>query len=162
MIDLGHRNIACITGPLNISLCRERLKGFNDILKKHNVKLDNKLVFEGDFKFNSGKNAINHFLNSGLNITALWAQNDLMAIGAMNVLIRKKIGIPQDISVIGMDNIDAAKMLVPSLTTIAQPYREMCEKAVESVISQKEGKITNKNIVLQPELIVRETTKKLD
>jgi len=162
LVDLGHRDIACITGPLNISICRERLKGFNEVLKKHNAKLDHKLVFEGDFRFDSGKDAMIHFLNSGLNITALWAQNDLMAIGAMNILIRKNIDIPEDISIIGMDNIDDTKMLVPSLTTIAQPYGEMCEKAVETIISQKQGKIFNKNIVLQPELIVRETTRELE
>ena len=86
LISLNHKKIACITGPLNIALCRERLKGFKTILSENGVLLPPDFIYEGDFKFESGIYAIKKFLNDDIKVTAIWAQNDMMAIGALKEL----------------------------------------------------------------------------
>ena len=162
LVKIGHKNIACITGPLNISLCRERLKGFKDVLSKNGISLKREFIFEGDFKYDSGIEAMKYFLENNYKITAIWAQNDLMAIGALNTLKHYGIKIPEEMSLIGMDNINLTEMVVPSITTIMQPYKEMCEKAVELIIKQeKKVEIFNKKVIVKPSIIIRETTVKI-
>lgn len=159
LVSLGHTNIGCITGPLDISLSRERLNGFKSALYRRGVDLPDSHVFEGDFKYESGVESMKKLLETGTRVTAIWAQSDLMAIGALNVLRKKDIPVPGEISIMGMDNISFSEIKVPALTTIAQPYREMCSAAVEMILMQKEGrKLDQTKQVLSPQLIVREST----
>jgi LacI family transcriptional regulator len=158
-LELGHRNIACVTGPLNIGLCRERLNGFKDTLKKEGIELKKEMIYEGDFKFSSGIEAARYFLNIGGKITAIWAQNDLMALGTQRELLKNNIRIPEDLSIMGMDNVGIVEMVKPALSTISQPFREMCERAVDLIICQRNKKeIKDRLIVLEPVLVVREST----
>lgn len=161
-LKIGHRNIGCVTGPLNISLSRERLRGFKDTLIKYGINIEDGDIYEGNFKFDSGVMAADFFTSrENKSYTAIWAQNDLMAIGVINALMRKGIRIPDDISVMGMDDISFATMMVPSLTTIAQPFEEMCEIAVDMIFKQKDNISIKKKVLLEPQLVIRETTKEL-
>ncbi len=159
LLSLGHRRFACITGPMDISINRERFAGFRNTIQTKGGQLDDRCVFEGNFKFEAGGRGIDHLMDSGADFTALWAQNDYMAIGAMNRLIARGVSIPADISLIGLDNIEHSWMIKPALTTIAQPFQKMCESAVDLIIrmSRKE-KMEKIRIVLGPELVIRETT----
>ena len=160
LISLNHKKIACITGPLNIALCRERLKGFKTILSENGVLLPPDFIYEGDFKFESGIYAIKKFLNDDIKVTAIWAQNDMMAIGALKELNQNHIRVPEDISLIGMDNISSSEMVTPSLTTIIQPFQEMCQRAVQIILNHIHKKeITLNRIGLEPSLIIRESTR---
>jgi DNA-binding LacI/PurR family transcriptional regulator len=159
LVELGHRKFAVITGPQDIALSRERLKGFTDVLEGHGLFLVGRNICEGNFKFDSGLEAGKYLLENKIDFTALWAQNDLMALGAMNVFERNKLRLPEDISVVGMDNLSSAEMIVPTLTTVVQPFQEMCHKAVEIIMTLKRGeKPKEKRIVLQPGIIIREST----
>jgi DNA-binding LacI/PurR family transcriptional regulator len=159
LTGLGHRKFAVITGPQNIKLCRERLKGFVDVLERNGLSLMNRNVFEGDFKFASGVQAGNYFCANAIDFTALWAENDQMAIGAMNRLIRDGKSVPRDISVMGMDDISSAEMVIPALTSITQPFIEICRKAVDLIVAMQDGKTVSENrIELQPGIIIREST----
>jgi DNA-binding LacI/PurR family transcriptional regulator len=159
LVSLGHRDFAVITGPQDIALSRERLKGFTDVLERNGLFLVGRNICEGDFKFDSGIDAGQYLLENKIDFTALWAQNDLMAVGAMNVLKRNKVRLPEDVSVVGMDNISIAEMMVPALTTIVQPFQQMCHKAVELIMTMRGGEKPSENrIVLQPDIIVREST----
>ncbi|KPJ86899.1 MAG: hypothetical protein AMS17_10540 [Spirochaetes bacterium DG_61] len=159
LCELGHNKIACITGPLNIALCRERLRGFKDVLKENNIEFNDDCVYEGNFKYISGIEAVRHFRANNFEFTAIWAQNDMMALGVLRELLLKGIRVPQDISVMGMDDIGFGQMMVPSLTSIHYPFREMCEKAIDLLITQKEQEeVENKMIVLEPNLVVRDST----
>lgn len=159
LLSLGHKKFACITGPLDISISRERLAGFRDTIRSGGGQLDEKNIFEGTFKFESGGEGVNGLMGSSSGFTALWAHNDYMAIGAMNRLIALGKSVPADVSVMGLDNIEHSWMIKPTLTTIAQPFQTMCEKAVELIIRMsRKSRIENVRIVLDPELIVRETS----
>lgn len=159
LVSLGHKRIACITGPLNISLCRKRLKGFQEVLHHNGVELNKEYVFEGDLNFHSGVDAIRAWNNRLSDLTAIWAQNDLMAIGALQQLHKIGVNVPEDISVMGMDDIGLASMSTPALTTISQPLEKMCQAAVEMLLLQKD-KVANIPLerVLQPSLVIREST----
>lgn len=162
LLRLGHRRVGCVTGPLNITLCRERLRGFRDTLKGEGIDLEEGRIFEGDFKFESGLVAVDVFLEREVRLTAIWAQNDLMAVGVLKQLKRKGFRVPEQMSVMGMDNIQLCEMIVPSLTTISQPFQAMCEKAVEMIFQQKTEQLQEKRVVLDPTLVVRESTTRLE
>lgn len=159
LVELGHRKIACVTGPLKIGLCRERLKGFQDVLHEHGIYLEKDWVFEGQFVFRSGIEAVEELCQRGCDFSAIWALNDVMTFGVLKELLRRGIRIPEDVSVMGMDDMDFGEMLTPTLTSIHYPFDEMAKKAVELIIKQSQGEeIENDMIVLTPSLVIREST----
>ena len=158
-VSLGHRHIACISGPFNIALCRERIKGFRHVLQKNHLTLDNELIFEGDFKLETGMRGTASILRNHKEVTAIWAQNDLMAAGVIKEISREGLRVPRDVSVLGMDDVSLASILTPELTTIKQPFQAMCEKAVEMIVLQKDSAVlAERKVVFEPTLVVRETT----
>ena len=116
--ELGHRKCFCITGPWDHYVSQQRLKGFRDTLASYSIELDERHVFKGDFELGSGQAAARYIVENKLAVTAVWAQNDLMAIGAMGELQRNGIRIPDGISIIGMDNVAQSASCNPRLTTI--------------------------------------------
>jgi DNA-binding LacI/PurR family transcriptional regulator len=157
--SLGHRAVACLTGQQKISLCRERLAGFRDALSRHGVDLPVDAVFEGDFKFESGIAGAQAVLDRHPEITAIWAQNDLMAVGALKYLQSIGRSVPREMSLVGMDDNPLARMITPALTTITQPFEQICEKAVELLLSAKNGNgSVPSKIVTDPDLIIRDST----
>lgn len=162
LISLNHGQLCCISGPLDIALSRERLSGFKSVLKRRGVILKDECIVEGDFGYDSGMRTMEEILSRKVNCTAIWAQSDLMAIGAMNVLHRAHKSVPGDISIMGMDNINLAEMKFPTLTTISQPFREMCSTAFAMLFNQKKKiALETTRVVLQPELVIRESTASL-
>jgi len=160
LVMLGHRKIACVAGHSNILLSRERLSGFSDTLRQHGIQLGHDRVYEGNFRYETGKEAVQKFFTDGVEITAIWAQSDLIAFGAMAELERMGIAVPESISVMGLDDIEFARIAVPALTTVKQPFEDMCRKAVELIMLQtRKEKLPSKRFVLAPELIVRNTTR---
>lgn len=159
LLSLGHRRFACITGPMDISINRDRIRGFRKTIVQSGGTLEDKCVFEGNFKFESGGRGVDYLVDTRADFTAIWVQNDYMAIGAINRFVARGISVPGDVSVIGLDNIEHSWMIQPALTTIAQPFQEMCANAVDIIIkmSRKE-QISATRIVLDPELVVRGTT----
>ena len=92
-------------------------------------------------------------------ITGVWAQNDIMAAGLIKELHKRRMSASDDMSVIGRDDVSLASMMTPALTTIKQPFKEMSQKAVDMVIRQKEDNmVSDKKIVLEASLVIRETT----
>jgi DNA-binding LacI/PurR family transcriptional regulator len=156
---LGHTRIGCITGSMKISLCRERLSGFANALEAKGIALDERWVVEGDFGFESGVSAGRSLFEREQGLTAIWAQNDLMAVGAIKYLMSRGISVPRDVSIVGMDDISLARMITPSLTTVVQPFAEICQKAVELLLRQTDEK--PQRVVLQPTIAIRESTRTL-
>ena len=159
LLSLGHRRFACITGPMDISINRDRIRGFRETIVQNGGTLEDKCIFEGNFKFESGGRGVDYLVDTRADFTAIWVQNDYMAIGAINRFVARGISVPGDVSVIGLDNIEHSWMIQPAMTTIAQPFQEMCANAVDIIIkmSRKE-QISATRIVLDPELVVRGTT----
>ena len=159
LVGLGHRSIGVVTGPQDITLSRERHRGFVATLWKHGLSFPESHVFEGDFKYESGHAAARAFIDRRLPITAVWCHNDLMAVGAMNAFVRHGIRIPEDLSLVGMDDIRLSEMTVPTLTTVTQPFDEMCRRAVHLIVDLRSKRpLDERRIVLAPGIITRESS----
>ena len=159
LVECGCRKIATITGSFKIGLSRERFQGFRDTLEKHGLQLDRNLIYEGEFNFENGVAGVTHFLEAGNSFDGLWGQNDMIAAGAIGTLVRHGIKVPEDVSVMGMDDVQFAHMYCPSISTIAQPYKEMCEKAVECIDKlTKDEEVEQFQVLYPPKLVVREST----
>jgi len=158
LLELGHRRIASIVGPQNIKIFVKRLEGYKVALSKYGVDFDPRMVVEGDLSVESGAAAIQKLMAEGLRFTAVFASNDLMAIGAMKELQRIGIKIPRDISIVGFDDIPLAALVTPSLTTVSQPAYEMGMEAVNLIKKNIEsGKAIESKIILPTKLVVRES-----
>lgn len=160
LINLGHRRIGFISGPLNVILSRDRLKGFRQAMAQHNIPIESFLVQEGDFSFESGYNMMMKFLAFDQPPTAVFAANDEMAIGAIKAIKSKGLNVPDDISVVGFDDIKFASIYEPALTTISQPMFEIGKKAMELLIKLiNKDQLEKNQYILEDQLVIRETCK---
>jgi LacI family repressor for deo operon, udp, cdd, tsx, nupC, and nupG len=158
LIDLGHERIGCIIGPLNSVLNRDRLKGFYQAMSSNNLNVDPVLVQEGDFTFESGFNLMMKFFAIGQLPSAIFAANDEMAMGVIKAIKSKGLKVPEDISVLGFDNLKFSSLFEPGLTTIAQPAFEIGEKVAElllRLINKEEFK--HEHMFFADQLIVRQS-----
>jgi len=160
---LGHRDIVCITGPLKkIGLCRERLRGFKEALNEQGIELRDNCIFEGNLFFESGIRVTQKLLKSDCTFTALWAQNDMMGFGVLKELHRAGMCVPEYVSVMGMDDLEFGNMVIPSLTSIRNPFDQMVDRAMDILIHQiNTGKHTPKTVVIEPTLSIKESTRRL-
>ncbi len=162
LIDLGHTNIAYIAGPQFKADASNRLQGHKRALKEHNIAFDENLFYIGDFRETGGSAGLKHFLNEKFNFTALVCANDEMASGAMKYAREHNINLPEQLSIIGFDNVIFANYLYPTLTTIDNPVHEMGKMAAQLVLrdvyQQKKLEIER---VFEPTVIVRDSVSKL-
>lgn len=158
LLSLGHRNIACITGNMDIPSVKERLKGFEQTLNAQGVELRKEDVYEGDFTLETGLLYGKKILKNS-SITAIFAMNDIMAFGAIKAAANMGIRTPQDISIIGFDDIPFSTMILPALTTIHQPIIKIGEAAFEIMNRRLQGtRLRKKQVVMESSLIVRDST----
>lgn len=159
LIDLGHTRIGCVTGPHNLTPSAERITGYRDTLESNGLPYDEALIMPGDFRPNSGYQAATTLLQSDDPPTGIFACNDLMALGVMRAATTLGLRVPDDLSIVGFDNIELASYSIPPLTTVSQPTNEMGRTGVQMLIHRIE---TNEDppgsAVLQPELVIRGTT----
>lgn len=125
LIAQGHRRIAHIAGPPDHRDARARLAGYHDTLAKHRIEADPRLVAAGDFSESGGLLAVNQLLGADLRFSALFAANDLTAYGARLALYRRNIRVPEDISLVGFDDLHSSMYTTPPLTTVRQPLYEV-------------------------------------
>jgi len=164
LLELGHRNIACITGPYDLSPSMQRMEGFKRCLSEFGIQFQPQLIQTGDFSIQSGKVATLRLLSAGPKPTAIFALNDMMAIGAMSAVNQAGLSIPGDMSLIGFDNIELAGMVTPSLTTVAQPIPEIARQATSLLIERLAGTRngSNQKVILSAELLLRDSTARLE
>jgi LacI family repressor for deo operon, udp, cdd, tsx, nupC, and nupG len=159
LLELGHRRIGLIKGPKSSPLTRDRVAGYEEALRQAQIPLDDALVSHGDFTLNAGYLGASAMLKLDPRPTALFCENDEMAIGALRRIKEEGLRVPQDISLAGFDDIPMAAYCDPALTTISQPAEAFGEKAVEMLIALMDGKaVTDRHLVLPFELTVREST----
>ncbi|MBN1384607.1 MAG: LacI family DNA-binding transcriptional regulator [Elusimicrobia bacterium] len=158
LIKLGHKRIGFIGGPENRTDAEERKKGYIRAISDHNLPIYGHLMVKGDFNEKTGAKEVKSLINSNIRPTAIFAANDLIAIGAMKTIKEHKLKIPRDISIIGFDDIDMATQAVPSLTTVHQPIGKLGEIAAEFIINSDDNKI-NQNLqkILKVRLVKRES-----
>jgi len=159
LISLGHRRIAHIAGHPSLVDALERIKGYRIALEGAGLPFDPELVAPGLFTQESGYQAAHLLLQQHPDITAIFAGNDNMAIGAIETLRESGLRVPDEVAIIGFDDISAASVVVPSLTTMRQPMAEIGERATDILIEQIESEsLTPSQIILPVELVVRQST----
>lgn len=160
LLDLSHTRIGCIIGSRSIKNSNERLEGYFKAHKELGVPVDKSLIKAGNYVMEGGYQAAKELLKNK-DVTALFAFNDLMAFGVYQATEELGLKIPDDISVVGFDNLKYNLLLHPKLTTIEQPIYEIGEVATKLLLEQiEEGKNDQiKSVFLDTKLIVRESTK---
>jgi LacI family transcriptional regulator len=159
LIKLGHKNIAHLAGVKNSTVVMDRIKGYAEALKDYGLEFNENNITYGDLKKESGYQYTELLLNQKKEATAVFCSNDLMALGLIEAMLKKGVSIPNQLSVVGYDDIDMATMAKVELTTVRQPQYEMGQAAAEILLERIQGKSTsNKRIIFTPELIVREST----
>ena len=162
LIDLGHERIACITGPSYLTPSAKRVHGYLKTLQDAGLPIDEALIVQGDFRPQSGYSGMNTLLKLPDPPTAVFACNDMMAIGAMHAIHEAELHIPDDISIIGFDDIMFTAYTMPPLTTVAQPSYEMGLIAAEILINRlADAKSQSRQEILPPTLVIRESCRAL-
>lgn len=157
LIELGHRKIAEISGPLNWYDAIMRHQSWESTMSRH--KLPYHMTVEGHWTAESGYHGVQSLLNDGADFTALVVGNDQMALGAIAALNERGLKVPDDVSVVGFDDIPESAYYLPALTTIHQDFTALGEQSIEFLISLiRNPEMPIHQRVLYPELIVRSST----
>jgi LacI family transcriptional regulator len=159
LFNRGHRRFGHISGPLRLRLARERREGFLSTLKELGIAPDQCIVSEGNWECSSGYHAMQQLLADAMRPTAVFSANDRMAIGAISAAEESGLRVPQDISIVGLDDIEVAAYQQPPLTTIRQPFAELATLAIELLLKHVMGEAaSNTQIMVSPKLVERQST----
>lgn len=172
LISMGHKNIAFLSSPLVLKSRRDNLEGYKQALAAHNIdmKQENILISEKEFdiengmyEFENGKELASLFISLKERPTAIFTINDITAFGIVQQLASKGISVPDDVSVIGFDNIEISKMVNPPLTTVNQPSYETGRIAGKMLIETLGEKVMDNNITvsLEPSVVIRKSVRQI-
>ena len=158
LLGLGHRKIAHLTGPRQHGNLSDRTRGFVRALQSVKNPVQ-PIVLHGKFNFDGGTELTRKLLDGHPDVTAIFAANDVMALGVVQAVLQRGLRIPEDLSLIGFDNIEFSGVVHPPLTTVHQPKYEMGAAAVEILLrlARDKGKQTPEHRRLGVELIERES-----
>jgi LacI family transcriptional regulator len=162
--QLGHQDIAFISGPQRYKSSTERMEGFQLGLSAYGIKLRPDWIVEGNNSFETGIECAQQLLSGAVKPTAIFANNDQMAAGVLKAAHELGIKVPEQLSVAGFDDNLLASRIIPALTTIRRPVRQMAQLAATKIIMDIEdnrhaaGHVAAK---VAPTLVVRESTKRL-
>lgn len=159
LVTLGHRDIAFIAGPPASPICIDREHGYRLALDAAQLPFNPALTAAGDFSIEAGERAIELLLAQGQSFTAVFCSNDEMAIGAMRALASRGLRVPQDVSVVGFDDIRFSRYMTPALTTVAQPKNALGREAMSMLIELlNDPEVPPRKRVLSADLVVRGST----
>jgi LacI family transcriptional regulator len=159
LLELGHQRIACIAGPSSITPSAERIIGYRKALEEAGISYNENLIIRGDYHAQSGMEITHSILKMDPRPTAIFCLNDLMALGALRAAAEAGCSVPQDLAVVGYDDLELAHFTNPPLTTIAQPKKEVGAQAISLLVDRISRKSRPPSrLVLPPELIVRRST----
>jgi LacI family transcriptional regulator len=160
LLDLGHRAIGFIGGPLKQSPSAERLRGFLSGLREQKIKIPPSWIVEADFSVQGGYR-VAHRLMGARRPTAIFAGNDMTAIGVLSFASEKKIRVPEELSVLGFDGIELGRYFKPALTTIDQSIQRLGEIAaatlIRSMLEDRTGRLPQTHSI-EPKLLIRGST----
>lgn len=156
--SLGHTRIACISGPEELPLCKYRIEGYIQAMRRMGMPVREEYLVRGDFTHESGAECAAQLLALPEPPTAVFCHNDIMAIGAIWAARKQGLTLPQDLSVVGFDDLPAAQYCSPTLTTIAQPRYEIGRQSFLLLLEQLQGHTVAKGSrLLDSDLIIRES-----
>jgi LacI family transcriptional regulator len=159
LLDMGHRKIAYISGPLAWRDARDRLAGHKRALQEHGQRFDERLLVEGDYREITGSNAMTQLLQQGIPFSAVACANDDMAAGAVEMIRGRGMSIPDDLSIVGFDNAPVSRYLYPKLSTVNFPTSDIGRMAahwvLQNVYDQNGTEIKH---LFKPSLVERGST----
>ena len=162
LINLGHREIAYFSGPTHKGHSKERLIGYEKALMENGIQINSEFIIEAGSYLLNGYKSAKQFLSKTKKLpTAIFCYNDLVAVGLMNALDEVGIKIPQDISIMGFDNIDFSEYIKHPLTTVNMPAYDIGKTASELLIEQISSPSSNKRKILESRLIERSSCKSI-
>ncbi|MCR9629141.1 substrate-binding domain-containing protein [Vibrio antiquarius] len=160
LIDCGHTEIGCITGPLIKHQAQMRYEGYKRAMNEAGLEFNANWIIESDFECEGGYQAFMKMAQRGTLPSSIFVSNDMMAMGVINAANELNIKVPEQISIIGYDDIHIAKFMSPSLTTIHQPKYRLGQAAVETLVRKLDDKSTEAQVVqLEPALVERKSVK---
>ncbi|HCG7106708.1 TPA: substrate-binding domain-containing protein [Vibrio parahaemolyticus] len=163
LIDCGHTEIGCITGPLIKHQAQMRYEGYKRAMNEAGLEFNANWIIESDFECEGGYQAFKKMAERGKLPSSIFVSNDMMAMGVINAANELGIKVPDDLSIIGYDDIHIAKFMSPSLTTIHQPKYRLGQAAVETLVRRLDDKSNEAQVVqLEPTLVVRNSVKLLN
>lgn len=163
LIDLGHKRIFHLAGIELSSASQGRLRGFLRAMSEAGLSVPKEAIVHGDLRLESGEAIGNRLIQEGLKYTAVFAANDLMAIGLMAAFLENNLKIPEDISIIGFDDMDLSRLRPIQLSTVSQPQYEMGKTAVRFLCDRIEEPETEyRNMVFNTRLVLRKTCSPLN
>lgn len=152
LVDHGHKNILYVGGPANVCTVKERLKGFKLVLQEHNIPINKKLIIHTDNTWKGSYETVSEVLKSGHEFTAVFCDNDNVALSVMRAIQDFGLSVPEDISVVGMGGLPNSQYSSPQLTTIKIPLYEIGAKAVETVLTTKDYSNTVEKLLFSTEI----------
>ncbi|PQJ66714.1 HTH-type transcriptional repressor PurR [Photobacterium angustum] len=162
-IENGHKKIGCLSGQVDKSTCQERLKGFRKAMAEADLTVNDDWLLDGDFECESAVEAAQKFIAMEDRPTAIFCFNDIMAMALISTFEQAGLRVPDDISIIGYDNIDLAPYFAPPLTTIHQPKRRLGKKAIEILLERvKDKNHERQTFEMTPKLVERKSVKDLN
>lgn len=158
LVALGHKRIGMIKGRMNTYSGKQRFKAFQDVLKHHGISIKDEFLLDGQFLKNAAYEAVEKLISTNNLPTAIFSSNDDMALAAMEAFKKHGLRVPEDISVVGFDDVPMVSQITPALTTVRIPVYEMAKKAVEAVIEMREKKSGSCKVYhFDTQLMVRDT-----
>jgi DNA-binding LacI/PurR family transcriptional regulator len=159
LLQLGHTEIAILSESHKVSSSRERVRGFKQTMSDAGHDFNEQWLKVCDYRVEDGKNKTMELLQENILPSAIFACNDMLAVGALQAAKELKIRVPKELSIISFDNTILSSVTNPPLTTIAQPMEQLGKLAVDLIVENiKQDKPMKQRIVLRPEIIVREST----
>ncbi len=163
LIEIGRKRIVYLGGPSDVLNNVERLNGYKQALKDHNIPIDDKLIMRADYDTSPGYMVTIDIIKSRRKFDAIFAFDDNMAVSAIQALKERNIKIPDDVAVVGFDDVQISQIIEPRLTTIHQPFVEMSKKALDVLIELIKNKdnpvsIQPRKIIIPTNIIIREST----
>ena len=159
LIELGHRRIAAITGPEDMMCSLARVDGYRSAMNSAGLDIDPRWIRFGDFHTSGGEARAAELLRLDAAPTAIFAGSDLQALGAIAATRKAGLSVPEDVSIVGYDDIELARWISPQLTTVHQPLRKMGESATRLVLGMAEGREPDTlRMDLATRLVVRGST----
>ena len=159
LIKGGSSQIAFLSGPPGVSTSTERITGYQMALKQYHCSFNPDLIKYGDYTVESGYKAVIELERAGIPYSAILAANDLMALGALNAMKEFSRNIPDEVELIGFDNIMFSRYFDPPLSTVQQPTWEMGTKAIEMLLSSIRKEKVENSVRLDPRIVIRKTTR---
>lgn len=163
LIECGHRRVGCVAGEKNFYVTQQRIEGYREALEENGISYDPDLLFYGDYTMKSGYEAFPYIM--GQKVSAIFSMNDEMAFGIYRAARLYGVSIPEDISIIGFDNVPFSDVMQIPLTTIGVPVEEMGRfmgERVIDMINDKELYLKREKVWYLPRLLVRASTRSLN